>query len=78
MIKNLEVVGAFSAKNFSDIPKFFYITKFPTKLTQFLTKLTEFVPFFFIINQYCPTVERILPNLLCLPNKLGGLALIRA
>ena len=48
------------------------ITKFPTKLTQFLTKLTEFVPFFFIISQYCPTVERILPDLLCLPNNWGG------
>jgi hypothetical protein len=50
------------------------ITKFPTKLPQFLTKLTEFSPFFFIISQYCPTVERILPDWLCLPNKLGELA----
>jgi hypothetical protein len=47
--------------------------KFPTKLTEFPTKLTEFVPFIFIISQYCPTVKRILPDWLCLPNKLGGL-----
>ena len=45
---------------------------FPTKLTEFPTKLTEFVPFIFIISQYCPTVKRILPDWLCLPNKLGG------
>jgi hypothetical protein len=38
----------------------------------FPTKLTEFVPFIFIISQYCPTVKRILPDWLCLPNKLGG------
>jgi hypothetical protein len=38
----------------------------------FSTKLTEFVPFIFIIGQYCPTVKRILPDWLCLPNKLGG------
>ena len=48
-------------------------TNFPD-ITKFLTKLTEFVPFFFITSQYCPTVERILPDWLCLPNKLGGLA----
>jgi hypothetical protein len=35
----------------------------------FPTKLTEFVPFIFIISQYCPTVKRILPDWLCLPNK---------
>jgi hypothetical protein len=39
---------------------------------KFFKKLTEFVPFFFILSQYCPTVERILPDWLCLPNKLGG------
>jgi hypothetical protein len=38
----------------------------------FPTKLTEFVPFIFIISQYCTTVKRILPDWLCLPNKLGG------
>ena len=38
----------------------------------FPTKLTEFVPLIFIIIQYCPTVKRILPDWLCLPNKLGG------
>ena len=38
----------------------------------FPTKLTEFVPFIFIISQYCPTAKRILPDWLCLPNKLGG------
>jgi hypothetical protein len=27
---------------------------------------------FFMISQYCPTVERILADWLCLPNKLGG------
>jgi hypothetical protein len=49
------------------------LTEFPTKLTEFPTKLTEFVPsFIFIISQYCPTVKRILPDWLCLPNKLGG------
>ena len=37
-------------------------TEFPTK----------FVPFIFIISQYCPTVKQILPDWLCLPNKLGG------
>jgi hypothetical protein len=45
---------------------------FPTKLTEFPTKFTEFVPFIFIISQYCPTVKRILPDWLCLPNHLGG------
>ena len=48
------------------------ITKFPTKITQFPTKLTEFFPFFFVISQYCPTVDRILPDWLCLTNKPGG------
>ena len=49
------------------------LTEFPTKLTEFPTKLTEFVPsFIFIISQYCPTVKRILPDWLCLPNKQGG------
>ena len=38
----------------------------------FPTKLTEFVTFIFVISQYCPTVKRILPDWLCLPNKLGG------
>jgi hypothetical protein len=38
----------------------------------FPTKLTEFVPFIFIISQNCPIVKRILPDWLCLPNKLGG------
>jgi hypothetical protein len=54
-------------QNFSKHNNFPHIAKFPTKLT-------EFVPFFLIISQYCPTVERILPDWLCLPNKLGGLA----
>jgi hypothetical protein len=67
MIQNLEVVGAFSVQKF-----------FSEDNTQFLTKFTQFVPFFFIISQYCPTLERILPELLCFPNKLGGLALIHA
>jgi hypothetical protein len=57
----------------SDYEKFLLDSIFPTKLTEFLTKLTEFVPFNFIISQYCPTVKRILPDWLCLPNKLGGL-----
>jgi hypothetical protein len=48
-------------------------TIFPD-ITKFSTKLTELVPFFFLLSQYCPTVERILPDWLCLPNKLGGLA----
>ena len=56
----------------SDYGKFLLDSIFPTKLTEFLTKLTEFVPFIFIISQYCPTVKRILPDWLCLPNKLGG------
>jgi hypothetical protein len=51
--------------------KFLLDSIFPTKLTEFPTKLTEFVPFIFI-SQYCPTVKRILPDWLCLPNKLGG------
>jgi hypothetical protein len=61
-------------QNFSKHTNFPDITIFPTKLTQFPRKLTAFVPFFLIISQYCPTVERILPDWLCLPNKLGGLA----
>jgi hypothetical protein len=49
----------------SDYEKFLLDSIFPTKLT-------EFVPFIFIISQYCPTGKRILPDWLCLPNKLGG------
>ena len=56
----------------SDYEKFLLDSIFPTKLTEFPTKLTEFVPFIFIISQYCPTVKKILPDWLCLPNKLGG------
>ena len=56
----------------SDYEKFLLDSIFPTKLTEFPTILTEFVPFIFIISQYCPTVKRILPDWLCLPNKLGG------
>jgi hypothetical protein len=56
----------------SDYEKFLLDSIFPTKWTEFPTKLTEFVPFIFIISQYCPTVKRILPDWLCLPNKLGG------
>jgi hypothetical protein len=56
-----------------DYEKFLLDSIFPTKLTEFPTKLTEFVPFIFIISQFCPTVKRILPDWLCLPNKLGGL-----
>jgi hypothetical protein len=55
-----------------DYEKFLLDSIFPTKLTEFPTKLTDFVPFIFIISQYCPTVKRILPDWLCLPNKLGG------
>jgi hypothetical protein len=58
----------------SDYGKFLLDSIFPTKLTEFVPKLTEFVPFTFIISQYCPTVKRILPDWLCLPNKLGGAA----
>jgi hypothetical protein len=53
----------------SDYEKFLLDSIFPTKLTEFPTKLAEFVPFIFIIGQYCPTVKRILPDWLCLPNK---------
>ena len=49
----------------SDYEKFLLDSIFPTKLTEFPTK---FVPFIFIISQYCPTVKRILPDWLCLPN----------
>ena len=49
----------------TDYEKFLLDSIFPTKLT-------ESVPFIFIISQYCPTVKRILPDWLCLPNKLGG------
>jgi hypothetical protein len=59
-------------KNFPDLQNFSeHQTPFPyiTKLT---TKLTSFVPVLFIISQYCPTVKRILPDCLCLPNKLGA------
>jgi hypothetical protein len=56
----------------NDHEKFLLDSIFPTKLTEFPTKLTEFVPFIFIISQYCPTAKRILPDWLCLPNKLGG------
>ena len=55
----------------SDYDKFLLDSIFPTNLTEFPTKLTEFVPFI-LISQYCPTVKRILPDWLCLPNKLGG------
>ena len=58
----------------SDCEKFLLDSIFPTKLTELPTKLTEFVPFIFIISQYCPTLKRILPDWLCLPNKLGGRA----
>jgi hypothetical protein len=56
----------------NDYEKFLLDSIFSTKLTEFPTKLTEFVPFIFIISQYCPTMKRILPDWLCLPNKLGG------
>jgi hypothetical protein len=56
----------------SDYEKFLLDSISPTKLTEFPTKLTDFVPFIFIISEYCPTVKRILPDWLCLPNKLGG------
>ena len=56
----------------SDYEKFLLDSIFPTKLTEFPTTLTKYVPFIFIIKQYCPTVKRILPDWLCLPNKLGG------
>jgi hypothetical protein len=46
----------------SDYEKFLLDSIFPTILTELPTKLTEFVPFIFIINQYCPTVKRILPD----------------
>jgi hypothetical protein len=62
-----------STGGMNDYEKFLLDSIFPTKLTEFPTKLTEFVPFIFIISQYCPTVKRILPDWLCLPNKLGGL-----
>jgi hypothetical protein len=58
----------------SDYEKFLLDIIFPTKLTEFPTKLTEFVPFIFIISQYCPTVKRILPDWLCLPNNWGAAA----
>jgi hypothetical protein len=57
----------------SDYEKFILDSIFPTKLTEFPTKLADFVPFIFIIRQYCPTtVKPILPDWLCLPDKLGG------
>ena len=52
--------------------KFLLDSIFPTKLTEFPTQLTEFVTFIFVISQYWKTVKRILPDWLCLPNKLGG------
>ena len=58
----------------SDYEKFLLDSISPTKLTEFPTNLTEFVPFIFIISEYCTTVKRILPDWLCLPNKLGGAA----
>jgi hypothetical protein len=61
-------------KNFRTYQNFSkHHTNFPD-IINFPKKRTEFVPFFLIISQYCPTVERILPDWLCLPNKLGGLA----
>ena len=57
----------------SDYEKFLLDSIFPTKLTEFPIKLTEFVPYIFIIIQYFPTVKRIFPDWLCLPNKLVGL-----
>jgi hypothetical protein len=58
------VVNGGSGGGRSDYEKFLLDSIFPTKLT-------EFVPFI-LISQYCPTVKRILPDWLCLPNKLGG------
>jgi hypothetical protein len=55
------------------VQKFFGHTKIFRNIIlifQIFRNLTEFVPFFLIISQYCPTVERILPDWLCLPNKL--------
>jgi hypothetical protein len=74
MIKNLEVVGAFSAKkNFPEKIFFDDLNPPPSSPKKFRpvyhfrgpkifghTKLTGFVPFFFIMSQYCPTVKRIL------------------
>jgi hypothetical protein len=75
MIKNLEVVGAFSAKkNFPEKIIFDDLNHPPPRrqknfgectilgVQKFFghTKLPGFVPFFFIISQYCPTVKRIL------------------
>ena len=57
------------SKNFSE-----HQTPF-TYITKLTTKLTLFVPVLFIISQYCPTVKRILPDCLCLPNKLGAFSL---
>ena len=62
----------------SNYEKFLLHSIFLTKLTEFPTKLTEFLPFIFIIGQYCPTVKRILPDWLCLPNKLGGCRPLRS
>ena len=56
----------------SDFEKFLLDSIFPTKLKEFPTKLTEFVPFIFITSQFCPTVKRIFPDWLGLPNKLHG------
>jgi hypothetical protein len=70
--KKLLSTGEGGGAGRSDYEKFLLDSIFPTKLTEFPTKLTEFVPFIFIISQYCQTVKRILPDWLCLPNKLGG------
>ena len=57
----------------SGYEKFLLDSMFTTRLTEFPTKLTEFVTFIFVISQYWKTVKRILPDWLCLPNKLRGL-----
>ena len=65
-LSKLVVKGGSGGGGRNDYEKFLLDSIFPTKLT-------EFVPFIFI-SQYCPTVKRILPDWLCLPNKLweGG------
>jgi hypothetical protein len=59
-----------------DLPPHFskHHTNFPDVM-KFSKKNDRICPIFFIfLSQYCPTVERILPDWLGLPNKLGGRA----
>ena len=59
------------SKHHTNFPRYHKISHINNTISH---KIDRIFPIFFIISQYCPAVERILPDWLCLPNKLGGLA----